>query len=202
MKSAGERGKEQQAARALPTDRRIALGVAACFFLFYLPFFHGHFYGTDEWSAYEVCRNLYKRADLAVVVPAPHHFEGRDGRLYSHFALGPSVLAIPLHGLGTLVGQMAPDTWVRAMSGRKREGNMIDTIANPEIFAVALYSPIASAALVGMFFLFERRLGSSLGNAVRASVLLGATTYVAMMSSTKLLYSGKHLTTIEFVPGM
>ena len=164
------------------SDRRIAHWLGACALLLYLPFFHGHFYGTDETSVYQGARALYTQGSLAVDSPAPHHFTGRGGHLYSHFAPGQSVLAVPLFGLGGLFRTIAPESWQHAIRGRPRDGDRIDTLANPEIFAVALYSPLASAFLVALFFRLERRLGSSVRAAVIASLLLGCTTYVAMMS--------------------
>jgi hypothetical protein len=50
------------------------------------------------------------------------------------------------------------------------------------VFAVTLYAPLASGALVGLYFLFQRRLGASRRSSLCASVLFGGSTYAAMMS--------------------
>jgi hypothetical protein len=163
-------------------DRRVARWLFACALLFYLPFFHGHFGGTDETSVFEATRSLSREGNFSVGWDAPYHHEGRDGRLYSHFAVGQSVLAIPFFGLGRGLSSILPPDANALLQGRERVGGKIDTLGGTVIFTVALYAPVASALLVTLFFFFERSLGVSRRSALLAAALLGTTTYVAPMS--------------------
>ena len=166
--------------KAATSDRRIAFYLSLCFLLFFLLFFHGHFTGTDETAVYLETQSLYERGQLSIPHAGPHRFEGPDGRIYTHFALGQAVLALPLYALGD--HQALPAGTHRVFSAWPREPGRIDAIGGARVFAVALYSPLVSSLLVGVFYLFERRLGASVRSALLAGALLGATTYVAGMS--------------------
>jgi hypothetical protein len=170
-------------------ERRVArwLGLAA--FLAYLPFVHGHFTGTDEMGVFLTTRALYEEGSFEVR-RGPHRFRGREGRTYAHFAPGLPLVALPLYALGDVADRTLPETSVRALSGRPREGGRIDTLGSPQAFAVSLYPAAASAALVALFFLVQRRLGASVESAALASALLGGGTYVA----THSVYFLRHTT--------
>ena len=172
--AAGRRGGDAR------TERRIAAWLAACAALVYLPFCHGHLTGTDEVGVFVTTKSLWEDGDLAIG-PGNHVFEGRDGRLYSIFAIGQSVLALPFYAVGDLAYRSLPPAWVARALGRTPEG-VVDTFETPQIFAVTLYPPLASGALVGLFFLFQRRLGASRRSALWATAVLGGSTYAAMMS--------------------
>ena len=153
----------------------------ACF-LFFAAFHHGHFRGSDEVGLLQVTRSLHDGATLAVP-RFVHTGLGADGRTYSHFSTGQSVLAIPFFALGRLAEALLPESVVRALAGpellvRKRSaGGRVET------FAVGLYGAVAGAILVAFFFLFERALGISLRTAALCALLFGATTYVATQST-------------------
>jgi hypothetical protein len=174
-------------------ERRVAgwLGLAA--FLAYLPFFHGHFTGTDETGVYLTARALYETGSFEVH-EGPHRFVGRDGRTYAHFAPGLPLLAVPLYALGDLAAHTLPATWLARVNPRPEEPGRIDTLVTPPLFAVALYAPLASAVLVAVFFLFQSRLGVSRRNAILASTLLGATSYVATHSVYFLRHTSEAIT--------
>lgn len=174
-------------------DRRIARLLAGAACLFYLLFFHGHFFGSDEMAVYATTRSLYERASLEIP-PGPHRYVGRDGRVYGHFAIGQSVLALPFYGLGRMAAAVLPDAASRALAGRPAEGDLIDAHGDPQVFAVALYAVVASGLLVALFYLFERRLGISPRSAVVASLALATTTYVAAMSTYFLRHTSEALT--------
>ena len=162
-------------------DRRVALRLGLCFFLFYALFTQGHFQGTDEVSVYETTRSLYELGSLAV---AQHQgaYKGRDGRLYSIFSVGQSLLALPFYGIGAGLRDVLPADVASAMAGPKMRVATTTWGGTVEIFTTILYAPFASAVLVALFHLFERRLGVSRRNAVLATLILGTCTYVAMMS--------------------
>ena len=81
------------AARPTPGyDLRVALRVALCGFLIYAGLTHGKFSSTDELGVFEGTEALYESGTLAVR-PHRHAYLGRDGRPYSQYAVGQSVLA-------------------------------------------------------------------------------------------------------------
>ena len=163
-------------------DRRIASAIALFFVVLYGGFHHGHFKGTDEVGVYETTRSLYELGRLSVP-PGQHAYRGADGAVYSHFAVGQSILALPFYGLGALGRSVLPRSWETGMAGPPRVIGPIRWGGRIEIFATSLYAPVASAMLVALFFLFERSLDVSVRSSVAAALALGCTTYVAPMSA-------------------
>jgi hypothetical protein len=173
--------------------RRTACWLGLVAFLAYLPFFHGHFAGTDEMGAFLTTRALYETGSFAVR-EGPHRFRGRDGRTYAHFAPALPVLALPLYALGDLAGHALPADWLAHLAPRAPEEGRIDTLVTPPLFAVALYAPLASALLVAVFFRLGRRLGASARSAALAAALLGATSYAAAQSVYFLRHTSEAIT--------
>jgi len=159
-------------------ERRIATWLAVVAALAYLPFNHCHFSGTDEMGVFEPAQELYLRGDMAVE-EGKHRFPGRDGRIYSHFAIGQSILVIPFLAVGDALGRWLPESVVGAMVGREPEERILDTLETPAIAGASFYAPLVSGLLVALFYLFERSLGATRRSAAIAAGLLGATTYVA-----------------------
>ena len=107
-------------------DRRVARWLGVCALLLYLPFVHGHFFGTDETSVFEVTRSLYHHGTFEVKWEAPYHRVGRDGRTYSHFAVGQSVLALPFYGLGRAIRSVSSPRALQLLKGRPRSGGKVE----------------------------------------------------------------------------
>ena len=185
--------REQQEERN--RDRRVALLLVGAFFLFFLLFYRGHFSGTDEVGVYEATRSLWEGRSFSVPQGDFVH-EGHDGRLYNHFAVGQSILALPFYGLGKAARAVLPASWLEALAGKWIQRETVVWGGSIEIFAVGLYAPLAAAVLVGIFFFFQRQLGVSLRCAVISSALLGATSYVAMMSTYFLRHSSEAITVL------
>src|SRR5262245_18716163 len=81
--------------RSASGEWRIAAWLAAVAALGYLPFNHCHFSGTDETGVFDPALALYTSGTLAVPAPGMHIFWSRDGHLYSHFAIGHTIAALP-----------------------------------------------------------------------------------------------------------
>jgi hypothetical protein len=162
------------------SDRRAALWLAAVAALAYLPFNHCHFSASDETGVFDTALSLYTRGTLAVE-PGPHIFPGRDGRRYSHFAIGQTILALPFIAIADGAERALPPETLRAAIGREDEG-YIDQRESLAIFLTSAYAPIASGVLLAIFFAFERGLGASRRSALVATALLGACSYVAAHS--------------------
>ena len=162
-------------------ERRLALRLSLLLFLFFLLFQHGHFAGSDEVGVYEQTRSLYERGSLSV--PKGYHtYRGRDGLLYSHFAVGQSLLALPFYASGRLADLALPDSWRVAVAGPEVRAETVRWGGTVEIFAVSLYAPVASTVLAAIFFFWQRHLGASARASVAATLLVATTSYVAMMS--------------------
>jgi hypothetical protein len=164
--------------------RRLALG----FFLFYALFTHGHFSGTDELTVFEGTQSIAEQGDLAVS-PAPCAHLGRGGRLHGCFAAGQSLLALPFYVTGKLIRTVLPGVWERRLGGPPMHSGRWSG-RSVEIFAVTLYAPVVSGLLMGLFFLFQRRLGVSLRAALLTTVLVGLCSTVA----TQSVYFLRHTT--------
>src|SRR5262245_25174135 len=108
------------------SEWRAAAWLALVAALAYLPFNHCHFSGTDETGVFDPALSLYTRGTLAVEQPGMHIFPGRDGRLYSHFAIAQTILALPFVALGDVFARALGPERVRAGIGRD-ESDSIDT---------------------------------------------------------------------------
>ena len=154
--------------------------LAAVAALGYLPFDHCHFTATDELGVFDQAVSIHSRGTLAVE-SGVHVFRGRDDRLYSHFAIGQSILALPLLAAAdALEHGVAPEILGQAIG--RNDTHFIDTTEDPAVFLVSAYAPAVSGVLVAIFYLFERRLGASRRASLTAAALLGACTYVASQS--------------------
>jgi Dolichyl-phosphate-mannose-protein mannosyltransferase len=162
-------------------DRSLALALAVTCFLGFALFHRGLLSSTDEVGVYETARAIFERGGLDVP-EGLHTFPGRDGRTYSHFAIGQSLLALPFYGIGRLADATLPFRVRQSLAGPRVAQGAIVYGGSVEIFAVALYGPVASALLVALFFLFERRLGASPRAAIAAALVLAGATYVGALS--------------------
>ena len=163
------------------SDRSVALALATVCFLGFAVFHRGVLASTDEVGVFETTRSIFERGALDVP-EGLHTFPGRHGKIYSHFAIGQSLLALPFYALGRLAAATLPFHVRQTLAGPRVARGSIVYGGSVEIFATALYAPVASAVLVALFFLFQRGLGASPRSSVAASLLLAATTYVGALS--------------------
>lgn len=171
------------------SDRRIALWIACASFLFFLLFQHGHFKGSDELAVYEMTRSLYERGDLAVP-PLRHTEVGVDGRRYSYFAPGQSLLALPLYALAAPTRALLPQSFTRAIAGPPNRRGVYRFGGELEATLVGLFAPMTGAALIALFFRFQREIGVPVASAVCVAGLLAAGTHTTTLST----YFLRHLT--------
>jgi hypothetical protein len=174
------------------------------FFVFYAGFNHGQFSSSDETGVYAVTESLYERHSLVVPVHIHAHV-GEGNKLYSPFAIGQSVLALPLYALAKPARQWLPKTWAVALAGRHNEHRMslpkvdrvrlaaalppgVPAIARTlfggtlETFFVGLVAPILSGCLAMAVFILVRQLEISPRSALLTTVLICVCSYPAMMS--------------------
>jgi hypothetical protein len=170
------------------TDRSLAL-LLGCTVALGLSILHrGHFLSGDEIGVFFQTRALATEGSLAIP-RLPNSYRGADGRIYSQYTVGQSLLAIPLFQIAHVVEPWLP--WpVRAAIA----GPPTVLLGKPypvgfEMFAVGLYAPLATGVLAALFFWFERRLGASARAAATASLLLAGCTHAATLSAIFLQHT-------------
>jgi hypothetical protein len=130
---------------------------------FYLLTMSGHTYSSDEETMLAVTRGLIERGDVAVVVedgaPVSALRPGRDGRVYSPYGVLPSLLAIPLHLLGTLI---APSGLQADYASR---------------FTTTMLNGLLTAATCTILVQWTQRLGATDGWALMLALLYGLATF-------------------------
>ncbi len=174
------------------SEARLTLWIGLTAFWFFAVFNHGHFIGSDEVAIFEMTRSIAEKGELAV--PALQHTApGRDGRRYSFFSPGQSVLALPLYFLGDAAQHVLPLDWRRALRGPPNGYGPYVFGGTLAITAVGFFSTLASAGLIALFFRFERRLGTSRRSALIATGLLATSTYVLLMSTYFLRHASEAL---------
>jgi hypothetical protein len=131
--------------------RFLSLNLFICFVCIYLlSSSHSNAVDTDASKArYLVTESIVERSDLAI--PDSLGIKGVDGRDYSWYGLGQSILAIPFYIIGKYVG-------------------------TPEN-AVSIMNPLFGAATVVLVFLFSIALGYSNRNSLYAAILYGLCTF-------------------------
>ena len=187
------------AATVLERDARVMRWLVASCFFFYLLLAHGHFKTSDEIGVYEATAAIWQNGNL-VVGPGPHVFEGPDGRLYSHFSIGQSLLAMPFYVAGELASALLPRAVEEAIAGPMRPPRG-RTGGNIRITAVSVYGAAASALLVGLFFRVQRELGASLRAALAAAASLGIGTYLVLHSAYFLRHTTVAITILGALYG-
>jgi hypothetical protein len=162
------------------SQARAAFWVGAFVSTFLLLFHHAGLAGSDEYGMFEQTASLVRRGDLAVP-PIQHAYPGRDGRLYSHYAIGQSVLAAPFYALGALVDDHGPLRLKRLLAGPggSIRGRVYQTAT---IFTVLLLPILLTGVLAAVFFRFQCLLDVPGPWAAAAALAATLTTYVAYMS--------------------
>jgi len=195
-------------------DWRIAIAIGLAFGVFYSGFTQAKFKSSDAVGVFAVTESLFERQSLEI--PIHHHAHvGADGRMYHAWAIGQSVLALPLYGFGRLAEAVLPEPWKRALAGQKhaltrrlRPGRVDElrdaglgeirrqTLAyggTLEIFFVCLFAPLSGGALIAAFYLLQRSLGASTRSALIAASLTGLCGYAATMSIYFLRHTAETL---------
>jgi hypothetical protein len=170
------------------TDRSIAL-LLGCAVAFGLSILHrGHFLSGDEIGVFFQTRSLATEGSLAIP-RLPNSYRGPDGRIYSQYTIGQSLLAIPLFQIAHVVEPWLPPRVQAAIAGPPTVLLGKPYPVGFEMFAVGLYAPLATGVLAALFFLFERRLGASAGASATASLLLAGCTHAATLSAIFLQHT-------------
>lgn len=181
------------APRGSRSERRIAVWLGCTGFLLFLLPHHGHFKGSDELAVYEMARSLYERGDLAVP-PLRHTEVGADGRRYSYFAPGQSVLVVPLFALARPLRSLLPEGVVRAVAGPPNQRGAYRFGGELEATLVGLFAPGMAALLLVVFYVFERDIGVPARIAVGVALALAVSTHLLVLSNYLLRHTTESVT--------
>ncbi|HLK62046.1 MAG TPA: hypothetical protein VKU19_01305 [Bryobacteraceae bacterium] len=153
----------------------------------YIALTRGHFWSTDEIAIYQQTRSLWERGDLSTesflnTLPGP------DGKYYSPYSAGQSVLSLPLYGLGKGVHRLlelaGAQSWIPLFAGDVIELKpAVRWGGDVEIFFVNLFNAAAVAAIAALFFACNLRLGAGPKWSMVSTLLLAFTSHVAGFSS-------------------
>ena len=123
----------------------------------------GRLVSGDGEAMFQTTNALLRRGGLAIEA-RPETAPGRDGRTYSKYGLGQSVVQAPFVGAGLAYG---------AIAGSAEAG---DRAAR---FLVGLANGIVTAGTVGVLWIVARDAGAGLGAATLIAVIAAATTLLA-----------------------
>jgi hypothetical protein len=153
-------GEYARAVRRRSIDARVAGWTAAVVLLTSLLVQPGDLAWSDGMSMYQVARSLVEDGDVAIELGVV--WEGADGRYYSPFGIGLSLVAAPAFAVVRLVRAVGPV---------------------PEFAAqglVSLLAPVILAGLAAAVFALGRRLGAAVRTAAVVGVGSALGTFVAL----------------------
>ena len=146
------------------TERRVIGWIAASVLLGLLVFQGGDIGWSDGMSMYQVARSIVEDRDVAIVQGVV--WEGADGRYYSPFGIGLSLLAAPLYGsISAIRGVMPVPSFVA-------QG------------VVSLLAPVLLALVSTATFSLSRRLGGQLRSAAAAAFGVAGGTFLVIYGKT------------------
>lgn len=146
------------------SERRVGAWIAVSLFLSLLIFQGGDLAWSDGISMYEVARSIVEDHDVAIVHGVV--WEGADGRYYSPFGIGLSLLAVPVYGVIWLARRV---------------------ISVPPFVAqgiVSLLSPLLLALVSVATFALARRLGGHVRTSALAALGVAGGTFLLVYGKT------------------
>jgi hypothetical protein len=178
-------------------DRRIGVRLALLLAAALAVLHRGHFMSTDELGVFFQTQSLARDGQLAIPPRVHLSFVGSDGRVYSQYAVGQSLLAAPFYAVGSAIVARLPEPARRTLAGpvgaRSWQG---EPSVGARAFTVLLYPPVVAGALAGLFFWFERSLGASRRSALAASFALALCSPAALQSTLFLQHGTEALLTL------
>jgi 4-amino-4-deoxy-L-arabinose transferase-like glycosyltransferase len=165
----------QATARAPYTDARAAIWLLVSFSLLYLSTAKGVLEFGDDGSMLYVTHSIVSHRGVDVPPTAPGVVQGRDGRYYSKYGLGHSLLAVPFYVAGVGIARLGGTPITEA--GRLRQ-------ATPLTYSVTTLGIASSALSVALLFLTCRALRFDRRASVLTAAALGGGTFVWHYSRT------------------
>jgi hypothetical protein len=158
------------------SDRLIACWLFACFMLLYIGTAVGILRYGDDISMMHVTARMLNRGDFEVGAGTPGSNPGPDGRYYSKFGIGQSLLALPFYRVGQALEAVWPTRSTVDVTWWITGGT--------PVLVVSLIGILSSAGTVALLYLAGRLLGCSRWAGVWAALALGLGTFVWHYSRT------------------
>ena len=160
------------------SELRLTLGIWLFFASLYSLSSSGRFFSVDEVAAFQVTRYLAwwdGRPVAPSIVTAPDS----QGRYWGTNGPALSVLALPFYAVGTLLEQVLPDPWQRALAGELM-ANSAGVVwgGDLHIFTVSFFNSFVTATLLSVFFALCRRLGNTRQSSLVSVCVLGLATLI------------------------
>jgi hypothetical protein len=124
-----------------PRERRVVLALGALVFALTLLVNGGAIYSSDGISTYEVAKSVVEDGDVAITHGVV--WQGQDGRYYSPFGIGQSLVALPVYFLIRPISELTSEPEQVAQAG------------------VAALMPLIAALISVAMYQLARRLGGS-----------------------------------------
>ena len=158
-----------------PEDLRHALWLFVSFVFLYLSTSTGVLDFGDDWSMLQVTSSIVDRSQIDVPQTTPGSVPGADGRYYSKYGLGQSLLAVPFYVAGMRLSTLAG---IPSFDG-KHFGQ-----ATPLTYVLTMLGVVATAASVALLFLCCLTLGFDRRASALAALALGLGTFAWYWSRT------------------
>ncbi|TAK34034.1 MAG: phospholipid carrier-dependent glycosyltransferase [Chloroflexota bacterium] len=155
---------------------QIAIWLFLCFLFLYLSTAKGALDYGDDVSMLQVTEAIATRMAVDVPPTTPGSSIGIDGRSYSKYGLGQSLLALPFYYVGSLLQSAYPSARVWDNHGFLRVA--------PLIFVLTSLGIVSTAATVCLLYLTSRALSFGHLASVLTALALGAGTFAWHYSRT------------------
>jgi hypothetical protein len=169
-------GLVSRAADTHVTDRSVALWLFGVSVLLYTGTAKGILEQVDDVAMLRVTQSIVRDGSVAVEPDTPGAMPGADGRYYTRYGLGQSLLAIPFYLLGSRLPETVPTENVFDPHGF--------VTASPLAFALSGVGILSSAATVALLYLTCRALDFSQVGSVTAALGLGLGTFAWFYART------------------
>jgi hypothetical protein len=172
----GPVGMVSRAADTRVTDRRVTLWLVSLFVLIFAGTAKGVLEQVDDVAMLRVTQSIVRDASVAVEPDTPGAMPGVDGRFYTRYGLGQSLLGIPFYLLATRLPQTVPTENVFDPHGF--------VTASPLAFAVTGVGILSTAASVALLYLTCRALDFGQVGSLAAAFALGLGTFAWFYART------------------
>lgn len=163
-------------------DAYVAAWLFILLSLLYLATAKGVLEYGDDISMLQVTQAMVNRGDVNVPTP-PGNLEGvvrttgEDGRSYSRYGIGQSLLAIPLYMIGSVLERFVPESHIIVdAQGVNRNGVLV--------YTVSLIGVITTALTAAILYLVCRAIGFGYIGSIFAAISMGVGTFAWHYSRT------------------
>jgi hypothetical protein len=147
----------------------IATWLGLFFSFFYIASAKGTLSFGDDVSMFRVTRSIATEMSVAVPADTPGVKRGVDGRYYSKFGLGQSVLGLPFYLVGAFIQDHYSNPVLRNAYG--------ETYANPVVFCVCLLGIFSMVGAIVLLYLSCLTLGFDERASIVAALAFGGCTF-------------------------